>query len=99
MRKTRFVDGGAWSTLEWFWGGTGRAVFLRPARAEIKVRYGNGWLLGEDRQYQALDGLHLKELKVGLGSLVCARMQILVSRSREVTYDLYSEGSQSASLR
>ena len=64
-------------------------MFLGPPRAEIKVRYGNGWFLGEDRQHQTLDGLHAKELKVGLGSLVYARTQILVPRSRQVTYDLY----------
>ena len=64
-------------------------MFLRPGGAEIKVRYGNGWFLGEDRQHQTLDGVHPKELTVGLGSLVYARMQILVSRSREVTYDFY----------
>lgn len=88
MTKTRFAEVGAWRTLERFWGGRGRAVFLGPAGAEIKVRYGNGWFLGEDRQQQTLDGLHAKELKVGLGSLVYARMQILVSRSRQVTYDV-----------
>jgi hypothetical protein len=93
MRKTRFVEVGAWRTLEWFWGGKGRAVFLGPARAEIKVRYGNGWVLGEDRQHQTLNGLHPRELKVRLGSLVYARMQILVPRSRQVTYDFYPQGN------
>src|SRR3989304_1126398 len=28
MRKTRFVEFGAWATLEWFWGRQGRAVFV-----------------------------------------------------------------------
>ena len=68
-------------------------MFTGPARAEIKARYGNGWFLGDDRQHQTLDGLHPKELKVGLGSLVYARMQMLVPRSRQVTYDFYSHGS------
>lgn len=98
VTKTRFVEVGAWRTLERFWGGKGRAVFLGPPRAEIKVRYGNGWFLGEDGQHQTLDGLHAKELKVGLGSLVYARMQILVSRSRQVTYELYLGESRSFGL-
>lgn len=89
MTKTRFVEVGAWRTLERFWGRNGRAVFIGPTQAEIKVRYGNGWFFGDDRQRQTLDGLHPRELKVGLGSLVYARMQMLVSRSRQVTYDLY----------
>lgn len=82
------MEVGGWRTLERFWGGKGRAVFLGPAGAQVKVRYGNGWFLGKDRQHQTLDGLHPKELKVGLWSLVYARMQMLVSRSREVAYDL-----------
>jgi hypothetical protein len=93
MRKTRFVDVGAWTTLERLWGRTGRAVFVGPARAEIKVRYGNGLGLGKDLQRQTLDGLHARELRIGLGSLVYARMQILVPRSREVTYDFYPASS------
>ncbi|OGA93219.1 MAG: hypothetical protein A3G27_14005 [Betaproteobacteria bacterium RIFCSPLOWO2_12_FULL_66_14] len=66
-------------------------MFLGPARAEIKVRYGNGWVLGEDRQHQTLNGLHARELKVRLGSLVYARMRILVPRSSQVTYDFYPQ--------
>ena len=89
MRKTRFVDFGAWATLEWFWGRQGRAVFVGPARADIKVRCGNGRGLGQDLQRQTLDGLHARELRIGLWSLVYARMQILVPGSREVTYDFY----------
>lgn len=89
MRKTRFVEFGAWRTLERFWCRKGRAVFLEPPDAEIKVRYGNGWILGDDRQYQTLDGVRPKELQIGLGSLLYARMQMLVGRSRKVTYDLY----------
>lgn len=89
MTKTRYVEVGVWTTLERLWGRTGRAVFVGPARAEIKVRYGNGPGLGTDRQRQTLDGLHPRELRVGVWSLVYARMQILVPRSREVTYDFY----------
>lgn len=93
MRKTRFVEVGAWTTLERLWGRTGRAVFVGPARAEIKVRYGNGRGLGKDLQRQTLDDLHPRELKIGLWSLVYARMQIQVPRSREVAYDFYRESS------
>ena len=89
MKKTRFVEVGSWRTLERFWGRQGRAVFVGPVRAEIKVRYGNGRNLGKDLQRRTLDGLHARELKVGLWSLVYARMQILVLRSTNVTYDFY----------
>jgi hypothetical protein len=89
MRKARFVEVGGWKTLEWFWGGQGTAVFLGPPRAQIKVRYGNGWRVGADRQLHVLDGLHQTELKVGWESVVYARMQMQVSRSAEVTYEFY----------
>jgi len=88
MTKTRFVEVGAWRTLERFWGSSGRAVFVRPARAEVKVRYGTWSWLGQDRQRQTLDGLHPRELKVGFESIAYARMQIIVPRSSEVTYEL-----------
>ena len=68
-------------------------MFVGPARAEIKVRYGNGRGLGKDLSRQTLDGLHARELRVGLWSLVYARMQMLVPRSREVAYDFYLESS------
>ena len=74
-------------------GQKGRAVFVGPARAEIKVRYGNGGGLGKDLQRQTLDSLHARELKIGLWSLGCARMQILVPRGKEVTYDFYPASS------
>ena len=86
MTKTRFVEVGAWTTLERFWGSSGRAVFVRPARAEVKVRYGS-WL-GRDCQRQTLDGLQPRELKVGFESIAYARMQIIVPRSIQVTYEL-----------
>ncbi len=75
--------------MEWVWGGEVRAVFLGPARARIKIRYGNGWGCGRDSQQQTLDGLRPKELMVGRASLLCARLQIAVLRSTEVTYDVY----------
>jgi len=93
MRKPPFAEAGAWTTLERLWGRTGRAVFVGPARAEIKVPYGNGRGLGKDLQRQTLDDLHPRELKIGLWSLVYARMQSLVPRSREVTSAFYPASS------
>ena len=89
MTKTRFVEVGAWRTLEAFWGGKGSAVFRRPARAQIKIRYGNGWWFGKDGQQQSLDGLQAKALRVGSESVFYARMQMMVPRSVEVTYEFY----------
>lgn len=89
MRRTRFVEFGRWRTLESAWGAEARAIFVRPARAQIKVRYGNGPWCGMDSQHQRLDGLRAKELKVGLlTSMLYARMQIAVPRSVEVTYEI-----------
>ncbi len=64
-------------------------MFLGPTRAQVKVRYGNGWHFGADRQQQVLDGLHRRELMVGWESFVYARMQMQVPRSTEVTYEFY----------
>lgn len=88
MTKTRFVEVGGWRTLERFWVGKGSAVF-RPARAQIKIRYGDGWWFGKDSQQQRLDGLQAKALRVGSESVFYARMQMMVLRSVEVTYEFY----------
>ena len=61
--------------------------FARP-RAEIKVRYGVGWF-GKDRQKQKLNGSGYKTLSVGGWSVTYARMQMKVSESTNVTYDVY----------
>lgn len=89
MTQTRFVEVGAWTTLETVWGGEARAVFVRPARAQIKVRYGDGRWCGTDRQQQTLDGFRARGLKVGPARILYARIQITVPRSTEVTYDVY----------
>ena len=97
MRKTRFVEVGGWRTLERVWDGEVRAVFMGPARMRIKVRHGNGWWCGRDSQQQTLDGLHPKELTVGgRASLLCARLQVAVLRSTEVTYEVYWSGGEQA---
>lgn len=88
MRKTRFVEVGGWRTVERFWGRRAHAVFLRPARARVKVRYGNGPGLGWDGQVETLDGQHPRHLVVGRASLLGARIQIEVPRSTVVTYEL-----------
>lgn len=83
------MDFGGWRTLESTWGAEARAVFVGPARAQIKVRYGNGWWCGKDAQHQTLDGFRARTLKVGLPtSMLYARMQIAVPRSTEVTYEI-----------
>jgi hypothetical protein len=90
MKKARFVEVGDWRTLEWVWWGEAQAVFVRPAGAQVKVRYGNGRWCGRDSQQQTLDGSRARTLKVGpaLFILCGARMQIAVPRSTEVTYQV-----------
>ncbi len=90
---TKFVAAGDWRTLETFWNSPeviGR--FNQPAGAQIKVRYGNGWPFGKDRQKQTLDGVTAKQLVIGRWSIVVARMQMKVSTSQNVTYELFFTG-------
>lgn len=86
--KTKYVKSGDWRTLEWFWNATGTAYFVHPAGAKIKVRYGVGFA-GKDSQKQTLDGVNTKTLSVGRASIAYARMQIKVSASTGVTYDIH----------
>ena len=88
MRRTKRVNAGGWRTLEWFFGGTGTAFFDAPAGARIKMRYGLGWF-GFDAQKQTLDGRTIKRLSIGRSSFARARMQMSVSQSADVTYDVY----------
>mgnify|MGYP005863066855 CR=1 FL=1 len=62
--------------------------YINPAR---KVLYGIGFL-GFDRRKQTLNGSDYKKLSVGIGSVAYARMQVRVSQSTEVTYDVYGGG-------
>jgi hypothetical protein len=66
-------------------------LFEAPSGAQIKARCGGGWF-GFDRQKQTLNGQDYKKLEVGSGSLGYARMQIKVSQTTDVTYDVYSGG-------
>jgi hypothetical protein len=89
--KTKHVKSSSWRTVESFWNAKGTAFFRAPSGASIKVRYGVGFL-GFDRQKQTLNGSDYKKLSVGTGSVTYARMQVKVSKSTDVTYDVYGGG-------
>jgi len=91
MIRTKRVTSGGWRTVETFWNAAGTAFFKAPSGAQIKVRYGVGWF-GFDRQKQTLNGRDFRKLSVGLGSLGYARMQVMVSQTADVTYDVYGDG-------
>ena len=91
MLRTKRVESGKWRTLESFWNAKGTAFFRAPSGAKIKVRYGVGWF-GFDRQEQTLNGSDFKKLEVGMGSVARARMQMRVSQTADVTYDVYGGG-------
>ncbi|WP_448640257.1 hypothetical protein [Geodermatophilus sp. URMC 63] len=94
LPRERLVEAGGWRTLETFWGpgGSAQGVFDRPTGANIKVRYGFGFL-GFDRQSQTLDGVRVKTLDVGtIGSGARARMQMRVSQDVLVSYVLHLPG-------
>jgi hypothetical protein len=84
--REKFVQAGDWRTLERFINASGTGFFLHPAGAQIKVRYGVGFL-GFDSQKQTLDGRNEKSLSVGgVGTYAQARMQIRVSEDTWVRY-------------
>lgn len=91
MVRRKHISSGNWRTVESFWNAKGTAFFQAPVGAQIKVRYGVGWF-GFDSQKQTLDGVAYKKLVVDLGSLSLARMQIKVSQTTDVTYDVYGDG-------
>ena len=85
--RTKFVQAGDWVTLESYFHTSATLTFVAPARAQIKIRYGAGWIFGWDSQQQTLDGVHAKTLSVSqTASIVGARVQILVPKSAYVTY-------------
>ncbi len=92
VQRTKIVKAGSWRTLESGWNTTFICRFVGPAGAQIKIRYGGGWIFGKDSQKQTLDGINAKDLKVGKGSLVYARAQMKVQRDSEVTYLYIVEG-------
>ncbi len=91
MIRTKHVTSGDWRTVESFWNAKGTAFFHAPSGARIKVRYGVGFL-GFNRQEQTLNGSDYKKLTVGTGSVASARMQVRVSVTTDVTYDVYGGG-------
>lgn len=91
MIQTKHIKKGKWRTVESFWNAKGTAFFRAPSGAKIKVRYGVGFL-GFDRQKKTLDGSEYKKLSVGRGSIARARMQVKVSDSTDITYDVYGGG-------
>jgi hypothetical protein len=91
MIRTKHIASGDWRTVESFWNASGSAFFRAPGGGKVKLRYGLGWF-GVDRQKQTLNGTDFKKLEVGLGSLGYARMQVQVSRTTDVTYDVYGDG-------
>ncbi|MDZ4853663.1 MAG: hypothetical protein SGJ26_02180 [Nitrospirota bacterium] len=66
MVRTKRITQGAWRTVELFWNANGTAFFKAPRGAEIKVRYGIGWL-GFDRQKQSLNGNDYKKTRSRVG--------------------------------
>jgi len=85
--RSKQVRAGDWRTLESFWNVTTTAFFLRPAGAEIKIRY-SGWWFGVDRQRQTLDGVSVKRLAVSRWSAFVARIQMKTKVDALVTYDV-----------
>lgn len=92
VQRTRRVKAGDWRTLESGWNATFSCLFLLPAGAEIKIRYGGGWIFGKDSQRQTLDGVHTKSLNVGRASLAYARAQMKVKNDVDVTYTYVTAG-------
>jgi hypothetical protein len=85
--RTKFVRAGDWVTLETYFHTSATLTFQSPAGAQIKIRYGGGWIFGWDSQQQTLDGLHAKTLSVSqTASTLVARVQIRVARDTFVTY-------------
>ena len=85
------IASGGWRTVESFWNARATAFLTVPSGAQIMDRYGVSWF-SFDRQKQTLNGTDLKKLEVGLGSLGYARMQVHVSQTTDVTYDVYGGG-------
>jgi hypothetical protein len=85
--RTKFVKAGDWVTLETYFHTNATLTFQAPAGAQIKIRYGGGWIFGWDSQKQTLDGVHAKTLSVSqTASTLVARVQIKVPKDTYVTY-------------
>jgi hypothetical protein len=85
--RTKFVKAGDWVTLETYFHTNATLTFVAPKGAQIKIRYGGGWIFGWDSQQQTLDGVHAKTLSVSqTASTLVARVQIKVPKDTYVTY-------------
>ncbi len=91
VRESR-VQAGDWRTLATLWNTTATGVFLAPPGAQIKVRCGDGWPIGRDRQRQTLDGVTEKRLSVGRWSALVARMQVRVRQDTTIRWTYVVEG-------
>jgi hypothetical protein len=88
--KIKDVQARGWRTLESGWNTEFWVSFLLPKNAQIKVRYGGGWISGWDSQKQTLDGELTKILKVSKhSSKVYARIQVYVQQNTEIAYTYY----------
>jgi hypothetical protein len=85
--QVKAVKKGGWRTLENFWNTKATIVFVKPAGATVKIRYGSTKkYFGKNRQRQRLKGNEAVVLKIGRASAVRARVQIYVERDTDVTY-------------
>lgn len=99
IERVKRVKKGGWRTLETFWNAKADIVFVRPAGATVKIRYGSSKkYFGKDRQKQRLKGSKPVVLKVGSYSAVRARVQIYVERDTDVTYFVYPGGVNSVKI-
>ena len=89
ITRTKFINRGAWRTLESGWNSQFWVSFVLPRNAQIKIRYGGGWPFGWDSQKQTLDGENVKWLKVTRSSLVYARVQTYTQQDISITYTYY----------
>ena len=92
VQRSETVRAGAWRTLDYGWNISFQCRFLGPPGAKVKVRYGDGWPFGRNRQEKTLDGVTYKTVSVVKGSLVYARVQMLVQRETTVTWTYVASG-------
>jgi hypothetical protein len=99
IERVKHVKKGGWRTLETFWNAKADIVFVRPADATVKIRYGSSKkYFGKDRQKQVLKGNQAVVVKVGSYSAVRARVQIYVKVDTDVTYFVYPGGVNSVKI-
>ncbi len=99
IERVKHVKKGGWRTLETFWNAKADIVFVRPAGATVKIRYGSSKkYFGKDRQKQVLKGNQAVVVKVGSYSAVRARVQIYVKVDTDVTYFVYPGGVNSVKI-